>query len=188
MDWSICQNPCQTSSPGTSWKKNSTVVSHHSSSYGTYDFAMLLLVYGTMFYFGLVIMFIQETGQPNVNRNLSGRPGVWSMPDGLQGLQECRVSKPPEGRNIDMSQVMLWQSLGGDVKEILWYRVIQGLAWFNMKIWKWSIRWFVWGGRAQPMVEKWHPQPCQKKSKHLLDGSTAKQLKTVRCIHHVWGW
>lgn len=74
------------------------------------------------------------TQSPKVNRNLSSRPGVRSQLDGLQGLQKCRVAKPPEGRNIDIYQVMLWQCLlgesvfWGDVKHILWYIVVQGVA------------------------------------------------------------
>lgn len=58
------------------------------------------------------------------------------------------------------------------MKQILWYIVIQGVAWCNMKIWKWSIWCFAWGGRAEaivavpvsyPKAEKWHPQHYQKK-------------------------
>ena len=62
---------------------------------------------------GIMIMFMNGTQSPKVNRNLSSRPGVWSQLDGLQGLQKCRVTKPPEGRNIDIYHVMLWQCLLG---------------------------------------------------------------------------
>ena len=102
MDFSIGQNSCQKTSPDTSGKKNSTVVSHY-----------VILVVESLFVYGTPFSFWAHDNVYTWHPVTQSEPKLVQPTRCLQGLQKCRVAKPPEGRNIDIYQVMLWQCLLG---------------------------------------------------------------------------